>query len=388
MSIIKVNAIQHTTANASNMTLFANGNVAMTTANTTLTVGNTTISNSGISVGGAAINPLATGMKNRVINGAMTIDQRNSGSAVYPTSNLVWATDRYQNYKNNTGSNVTSQQSSTAPTGFYKSLLYQVNTGASVSSGDYCIIQHSIEGYNIADLGWGTATAKTVTVSFWVRSSITGTYGFVIRGSSNTSNYATTYSISSANTWEYKTITVPGPTAGTFNSSNDVGVWLLWDLGVGSTYRFASSSSWQAAGSTVLGVTGSTNLISTSGATFYLTGVQFEEGSVATPFEFRQYGTEMNLCMRYYINYSYPTYGSALGFTFNAAGVSNWHISYPLPVLMRTAPSLTWSEWATSNAAATKYFQTIGPGGFNVYCLSSGSGYGYFFGGFTASAEL
>jgi hypothetical protein len=235
--------------------------------------------------------------KNRIINGAMVIDQRNNGASISATAGGVYPVDRFI-VRENTDGTATTQRSTVAPAGFVNSLLFTV-TGAdsSLTTDQFTSIDHRLEGFNIADFGWGTDSAKTITISFWVRSSVTGT--FVVAPQNNAFNrcYPATYTISSANTWEYKTVTIPGDTSGTWLTDNGVGMFLTFTLGSGPTYQ-GTANTWNAAG--VISTAGATNLMATNGATFYITGVQLEVGSVATTFDFRAYGTELALCQRYY----------------------------------------------------------------------------------------
>ena len=203
------------------------------------------------SLQGAAASPYV--LKNRIINGAMVIDQRNAGASITPTDGQ-YTVDRWQCGLSQ-ASKYTIQQVSDAPTGFTYSLKVTSSSSYSVLSGDYFSVSQNIEGYNIADFGYGTANATTITFSFWVKSSLTGTFGGSLRGASSTRSYPYTYTISSANTWEYKTITVVGVTSGTWNTTNGNGLTLLFNLGTGSTYS-GTAGSWA-----------STNYTSATGAT-------------------------------------------------------------------------------------------------------------------------
>jgi hypothetical protein len=233
------------------------------------------------------------GFRNRIINGDMRIDQRNAGAAVTASNYVV---DRWGFFEN--GSMVFSvQQSTTAPTGFVNSLAVTVSTAASPSAATRSQLYQPIEGFNIADLGWGTASAKTVTLSFWVRSSLTGQFGGSLQNSSQNYSYPFSFTINSANTFEFKTVVVSGPTSGTWNSSNSTGIQLNFDLGAGSDL-LGTAGAWASAD--YRGATGDVKLNGTSGATLYITGVQLEVGSVATPFERRDYGRELAMCQRYY----------------------------------------------------------------------------------------
>jgi len=239
------------------------------------------------------------GFKNRIINGQMVLDQRNAGASVTPTDG-TYTIDRWQ-YSVSQTSKLTAQQSSTAATGFIKSLLTTSSSAYSIVAADYFMINQRVEGLNVFDLGWGAAGAATVTLSFWVRSSLTGTFGGAINNAANDRSYPFTYTISVANTYEYKTITIAGDTGGTWLTTNGVGMTIRFGLGVGSTYS-GTAGAWAAAG--YFSATGATSVVGTNGATFYITGVQLEKGSTATSFDYRPYGTELALCQRYYVKYS------------------------------------------------------------------------------------
>jgi hypothetical protein len=272
------------------------------------------------------------GFRNRLINSDMRIDQRNAGASVTPT-NGQYGVDRWQAYLTQ-ASKFSMQQSSTAPAGFKNSLLVTSLSAYSVVSGDFFNVLQFIEGFNVADLDWGTANAKTVTLSFWVRSSLTGTFGGVLRNTGGgTRSYPFSYTISVADTWEQKTITVPGDTTGSWNTTNGQGIGVVFDFGVGATFE-GTAGAW--ANSNLYGTTGATSVVATSGATFYITGVQLEAGSVATPFERRPYGTELALCQRYYCKLS-GTNGR-LGMGYNATTTEGTAF-INFPVTMRNFPS-------------------------------------------------
>jgi hypothetical protein len=231
------------------------------------------------------------GFVNRIINGDMRIDQRNAGAAV--TAAGAFPVDRWS-VTNTTNGAYSAQQNSSAPAGFNNSLLVTITTAQTAGTGNLSPLHH-IEGFNIADLGWGTASAQPVTLSFWVRSSLTGTFGGALRNSAADRSYPFTYTISAANTWEYKTITINGETSGTWLTTNGRGVEVRFSLFAGTTQ---TAGAWFNGNATA--ATGQTQLASTLNATWYITGVQLEVGSVATPFERRPYGTELNLCYRYF----------------------------------------------------------------------------------------
>jgi len=241
-----------------------------------------------------------TGFKNRIINGAMVIDQRNAGASVATSSGTqVYAVDRWQAVYSQV-SKFTLQQNAasvTPPTGFINYLGITSSSAYTVGSGEQFNIRQAIEGLNVSDLGWGTASAATVTLSFWVRSSLTGTFGGCLMNSATNRSYPFSFTISAANTWEQKSITVAGDTTGTWLTTNGVGVYVWFGLGVGSTLS-ATAGAWAAG--YYPSATGATSVVGTNGATFYVTGVQLEKGSTATSFDYRPYGTELVLCKRYY----------------------------------------------------------------------------------------
>jgi hypothetical protein len=270
-------------------------------------------------------------MKNRIINGAMVIDQRNAGSAVAITTSDTYVTDRFcpQIFGGATG-RFTGQQVTTAPTGFNNSLQVTVTTtAASPSSGDGYCIQQRIEGYNIADLGWGTSDAKTITISFWVRSSLTGSFGLLLNNNGLTRTYGVLYTISSANTWEQKTITITGDTTGTWSTTNSNGVSVSFALGGGSNRTVNTGWNAYATGVSPAYVTGGVNLMATNGATFLVTGVQLEVGSSATGFEYVNYQTSLANCQRYY-----EVFGMTLAAT-------NGFVQYGYKATKRATPTLT-----------------------------------------------
>jgi hypothetical protein len=293
-----------TTLNASNSgsgglvaTADASGILALQTAGVTAVTVNTT---QNATFAQTANLPNTFGFKNRIINGAMVIDQRNAGASVSGTS-AVYTVDRWA-VQNNSGAarfNVQQNVNSVTPPAGYKYYLGVTSTSAyTVASTDVIGINQFIEGYNIADLAWGTASAAPVAFSFWVRSSLTGTFGgSLIEANAGTAFYPFTYTISAANTWEQKTVTIAGPTIGTWNSTNARGVQVLFNLGTGSAY-IGAAGAWTA--NSYYAATGATNFVATNAATFYITGVQLEKGSTATSFDYRPYGTELVLCQRYF----------------------------------------------------------------------------------------
>jgi hypothetical protein len=277
------------------------------------------------------------GFRNRLINGAMVIDQRNAGAATANTINS-FTLDRWAVFQSTTQKLIAQQNagSVTPPTGFSNYLGITSQSAYSVGSGDYYFIEQPIEGFNTADLAWGTANAKTVTLSFWVRSSLTGTFGGAFRNSAGNRSYPFSYTISAANTWEYETITVAGDTTGTWvGATNGIGIGIRIGLGAGSTFS-GTAGAWAAAN--LVQPTSTVSVVGTNGATFYITGVQLEVGSVATPFERRPYRTELQLCQRYYYKAAITGAGSCFGSGF-AYSTTSANVFVPFPVPLRTRPT-------------------------------------------------
>lgn len=278
-----------------------------------------------------------TGFKNRIINGAMQIDQRNAGASV-TGNNGVFLTDRFRVVATQT-SKLTGQQNAgsvTPPVGYTNYLGITSSSAYSVASGDVFAITQPIEGFNIADLGWGTASAKTVTLSAWVYSSLTGTFGGSLQNGSTNRAYPFSYTVSSANTWTQINITIAGDTTGTWATNNTQGILVSFALGAGSTFS-GTAGAWAAANQ--YSATGATSVVGTSGATFYITGVQLEKGSVATSFDYRPYTTELQLCQRYYEVLSVDTNNATWSWTSGPAKFFSQF--FPFVVVKRAVPTGT-----------------------------------------------
>lgn len=355
------------------------------------------------------------GFRNRIINGDMRIDQRNAGASVAFTNN-VYTLDRWVSVKSSSAVGTVQQNAGavTPPAGFTNYLGVTCTTGATPASGDYNMLWHKFEGFNTADLAWGTASAQPITVSFWVRSSLTGTFaGAVFNSTTYANGYLFNFNIPAANTWTFCTVSIPGPTSGTWQTGNANSITLSFDLGTGSG-SFGTAGSWGAVGYTT---SGATRVMATTGATFYITGVQLEAGSVATPFERRPYGTELALCQRYYTN-SFPagtapadSAASGVETIFNAYSTAEgWSSFVSFPVQMRATPTMvlykptgigsTAGQWVTYDASA---FTSLTTTSVNAGSLQSGKGFsivgnrsgaftaksGYIIvGSYAASAEL
>jgi hypothetical protein len=284
----------------------------------------------GITQAGEFNSDSSFGFKNRLINGGMVIDQRNAGASVTPTTNGTYTVDRWK-VAISQASKFSVQRSSVAPTGFSNSLLATSLSSYTVGSSEVFQLVQAVEGFNFADFAWGSASGSPAVLSFWVRSSLTGTFGGSLTNgnSAATASYPFSFSISAANTWEQKSVSISCPTIGTWNTDNSTSFNLRISLGTGSTYQ-GTAGTWVA--SDKESVTGETQIVATNGATFYITGVQLEKGSTATSFDFRSYGTELHLCQRYFYNLT--------NCAASAASTTKIEFQYQHPVPMRGTPSL------------------------------------------------
>lgn len=321
---------------------------------------------------GSIVSSGSAGFKNKIINGAMMIDQRYAGAANTPT-NSIYTLDRWRSpttaakisvqQMNGANTSASNYEASSAPTGFTNSIKVTTTTANTPNAGDYFGVNQLIEGYNCADLDWGKATAKSVTLSFWVKSSLTGTFGGGIRtGDSSNYSYPFTYTISTANTWTYTTVVIPGPTAGTWNTGNGQGLDVWFSVGTGSTFS-GTANTWAA--SNYVNATGSVNVVSTLNATWYITGVQLEKGTTASSFEFRSYTKELVLCQRYYYQRNIVATSSdyiAVIQCFNTGGA--YGKLFDLPVTMRATP--------TGSMSSITHFRASTSGGNGTTAFSAG----------------
>jgi hypothetical protein len=293
----------------------------------------------------------ASSFKNRIINGAMVIDQRNAGASVTQTTSVQYTLDRWWCFGSVT-SKFTVQQNAnsvTPPTGFTNYLGVVSSSAYAVGAGEIFQFAQRIEGFNFADLAWGTASAQAVTLSFWVRSSLTGTFGGALRNSDANRSYPFSYTISASNTWEQKTVTIAGDTTGTWVTNNGIGCNVYFSLGTGSTFS-GTAGAWSA--NNFQSATGATSVVGTNGATLYITGVQLEVGTVATSFDYRSYGTELLLCQRYFEAIVLNSY-SATGQAYSTSG---GEVPIYFTVKKRADPTITLP--ATGSASGQISFTT------------------------------
>ncbi len=315
-----------TSDNTGQLQLQSAGTTVATITSTGMTVTGTLTTN------GAVGSPYA--LKNRIINGDMRIDQRNNGAAV--SGSPSFPVDRFRQSNNGAGV-LSGQQISDAPAGFNNSVRFTVTTiDSSIAAGEYYQFEHFIEGYNTADFNWGTANAQTVTLSFWAKASQTGTYSVQLANDAGSRCYPSFYTINAANTWEFKSITIPGSTSGTWLTTNGCGIGLRFGIVYGSTFNGATANAWMnTTGFANSFITSTNNMMSTLNATIQVTGVQLEQGSAATSYEWLPYTTELQLCQRYF----YST--NAVGITLIGAtsNIANGTIVYP--VTMRASPTVS-----------------------------------------------
>ena len=332
-----------------------------TTTALTLTTGqNATLANN-VSVVGS-VNAVNTfGFKNRIINGGMTIDQRNAGALTNPAVNATYYLDRWYAAsgaasKYSIGQNAGSV---TRPAGFINYLGCTSLSAYTVGASEQFAVRQAIEGLNIADLAWGTANAKTITISAQVYSSLTGTFGGSIYNNAGDRSYPFTYSISTANTWTSISVTIAGDTSGTWLTTNGVGIYVGFSIGAGATVS-GTAGSWSS--TLYRSATGAVSVVGTSGATFYITGVQLEVGSQATSFDFRDYGRELIMCQRYFPMIA----GMSISAHVNNTKTDGL-VCVKLPITPRTAPTGISVEsptgWRFNNPSNNWPISTITFGG-------------------------
>lgn len=348
MSTIKVNKIENTST--------ADGGVAIDVD------GHVTIDGQQMPTAGA----LSSRRIN--INGAMQIAQRSTSVTGLSASNAVQTVDRMYIRINSAGT-FTVSQSTDAPEGFSNSLKWECTTAdSSPGANDFAYLAHRMEGQDLQHLKKGTSGAEKTTVSFWVKSSETGTYAFRIVDSDNSRQVGLNYTIDTADTWEFKTLTFPGDTSGALDNDNGNSLSLFWWLVVGSNRTSgAVPTAWEAT-ATVDEAAGMTaNIANTISSNFYITGLQFEVGSKSTPFEHRSYGDELARCQRYFYKIAGNTTDQTalgIGYVFNETnGAEQIRLPILFPVTMRSDPAATGAEvlflHSASNDITVNSFQSL-----------------------------
>jgi len=332
-----------------------------------VTANNTAVT--ALSISNNSVYPSTGGFRrNRIINGSMVIDQRNSGASGTTNGYTIdrWAYYGQQASKGTWGQNLNSV---TTLVGYPNYLGFQSSSAYTLLAGDSFAFYQPIEGFNFADLGFGTASAQTVTLSFVVYSSLTGTFGGTLKNFAQTRSYPFTYSIPIANTWTSISVTIPGETSGAWGGSTNAGAaYVQFGLGVGSTLS-GTAGAWASA--SYVSATGAVSVVSTNGATFYVTGIQLEAGSMATPFERLPIGETLMLCQRYYLGYGL-TYNLSVG---SASTPFGFQSSWLFPVQMRSSPSIVYKD-ITGNLSCI-----------SVYNGNTNHSQGFSGGGISASSQ-
>lgn len=277
------------------------------------------------------------GTRNIIQNGAMQIWQR--GTSFTPPTGGTCTADRWQQHQGG-GGVLYYEQSTDAPTGFSNSLKVTVNTAdTSIAAGDYYYMRESIEGFNCVPLALGTSNAVTFTLSFYVKSSLTGTFNGCYQNNAPNRSYVFEYTINAANTWERKTVTIVGDTTGTWTTDNTAGLRVNFDFGMGSSFN-TTANSWQAG--SYFCTSSAVKLVGTASATWQITGVQLEVGDTATSFEHENYGTTLQKCQRYYLRHTSGSNGLMGPALYEQASVVVAVCEFPTE--MRSAPTLTASS--------------------------------------------
>jgi len=304
----------------------------------------------------AAINdgPIG-GTRNRIINGDMRIDQRGvgTGGVAVPNATATYPVDRFYVYEDTAA--VLSCANGTGPDNSLRNASVAVTTSGSATSGQLAVFRYRIEGLNVNDFLYGTADALDSVLSFWVQSSVPGTYCVAFSNNAQNRSYVVEYTISVANTWEEKIILIPGDVSGTWLTDTNIGIQVTWDLGSGSGFN-GTSATWQATSKTR--TTNQTNWINNALATFRLSGVQLELGTVATPFERRSFGQELTLCQRYY--QLFGDYGFVVA---NGSNTGNVQFSGLLMTPMRATPTKNGATGTAMSIAGAAWVVSVPPGG-------------------------
>ena len=305
-----------------------------------------------------------TGHRNMVVNGGMTVSQRYETSEYTPTNN-EWTLDQMR-YDLSQSGKFKVQQVTDAPAGFSHSMKVTSLSAYTSGASDYFLLQNFIEGTDSARLGWGTSDAQTVTLSFYVKSSIAGVHACGIRNQAYNRSKTETYTINNANTWERKTVTFTGDTSGTWLTSTNSGLKINFDLGSGSNFVASSTGTWLSTPDFI--TSNSVKVLATNGATWYITGIQLEVGDTVTSYEHKSYGEEIAKCQRYY--YLLYRRGSSSDGNICIGGLGSCYtgtsiyIDLGFPTQMRAAPTLEVpsgsDRFQSCVAAACQTFDNIG----------------------------
>jgi len=334
----------------------------------TIAVNNITDANDGNTtvINGITPNAYNTVGKNLVINGAMQIAQRGTSS----NSTGYTTVDRWTSFLSNSTLSVTVSQSTDAPDGFSNSFKWETTAGATLNTNTILGVQQYIEAQTLQQLGYGTTSAKKLTLSFWVKSSVTGTFAVSFYEDDDNRIIGSTYTINTANTWEKKSITIDGDTVGVIDNDNGRGLKPIFHIASGSDFTSTDNTSWGAYSGGKWAYGHVTNTLATSTGTWQLTGVQLEVGESATEFEHRPYDTELKLCCRYYEQI--PS-GTAI---WSSYGATVNYVQWFYKSKKRAVPTITgYQSPGGSLSDNTVDFGQIYSGGSNYAAFGYNSGY-------------
>ena len=331
---------------------------------------------------GNAYDDGALSNRNLIINGAMTVNQRGQQTSVANG----YTVDRF--YIRSGGSaRFTTDNSSDVPSGqgFGSSLHINVTTAdTSVGTSDFGLLRHIFEGQNVQSICKGSSSSKPVTLQFWIKSSVTGTYAVELYDEDNNRQVSQSYTVNVANTWEKKILTFPADTSGAFDNDNNASLYIQWGLSMGTNFTSGTLNTTWGSLTSANRFSGQVNAFSSTSNNIYITGVQLEVGDTATPFEHRSYGDELAKCQRYY--HSSDEADSWI-MAFDVTSGQGYYGTIPLSPTMRANPTIIWSNESHSNFDGLNNFRSY-PTRFGFFDTATGSGRGLWQFEWVADAEL